>query len=269
MSDRRGTILIVDDDKEFIDVLKDYFKERSCEVIATTDPVTVLHKIQNFSISLMLLDLKMRRLDGFGVLEKIKQAQVKLPPTLIVTGYLPKYEDRLKAFGIELNDVIQKPFDFEVIEERINQKLGNKIALLEPESEAEKKLYSQNRCRLGVIEDEEDILELFSEFFEEKNYSVSCFKNGKDALEHLRKEPVHILLVDIKLPGMQGDRVIEYLSHTSNPPYMIPMSADPLPEEMENRVRTLGCRDFFSKPFNVADLIEKVKSIAVEKGLLG
>ena len=146
MNSERYTVLIVDDDEEIIDLLKDHFRKRNCEAIATADPLTVVEKLQNFSIKLMLLDLKMRKLNGFEVLDKIKKAGVPLPPTIIITGHLPKYQEQLLNCGIDVQDVVTKPFNFEAMEKCINKKLGSQIVASEVGSEYEDVLYEKNRC---------------------------------------------------------------------------------------------------------------------------
>jgi len=269
VNETRPLILIVDDEKEIIDVLSEHFKDRNCQTIATQDPATVVDKLKNFQVSLMLLDLKMRKLSGFDVLDKIKEAGIKFPPTLIITGFLPKYRDQLAQYGIEEKDVIAKPFRFEVIETHINRKLGQQILPSEVGTKYEDKIYEKNRCRIGFVEDEEDVLSFFSDFFGERNYKVSCFRNGSTAFDSLKDNPVDILLVDIKLPGMRGDKLIEELSKRPHPPYMIAISADPPYDEVESRLKQAGCRDFITKPLEVIELIERVKTIAIQKGLLG
>lgn len=269
MGESRQTILIIDDDEEIVALLKDHFRKRNCEAIATTDPSTAVDKLRNFSVKLMLLDLKMKKLDGFEVLDKIKKSGLPLPPTIIITGYLPKYQDQLRGHHIDINDVVTKPFNFEVMEEKINRKLGVQIVASEVGSEYENRIYEKNRCRLGFVEDEEDLVKDLARFFEERNYKVSYFTNGTVALETLKKNPVDILFVDIKLPGIQGDQLIAELAQTPNPPYMIPMSADPLAGEMERKLKELGCGQFIEKPFDLIELIEVIKTIAIEKKLLG
>lgn len=269
MDENSYTVLIVDDDPEIVDLLKDHFRSRNCAAVATNNPEVVVDKLRNFTIKLMLLDLKMEKLDGFKVLEKIKEAGLTLPPTIIITGFLPRYKDQLNAYQIDLQDVVQKPFDFQVMEQCINRKLGQQIVVSEVGSDYERKLYKKNRCRLGFVEDESDLVKDLAQFFEERNYKVSCFGNGKVALDGLKKEPVDILFVDIKVPGIPGDQLIEELSKLSNPPHMIPMSADPLSDEMKARLNSLKCGEFLEKPFDLVQLIEMVKTVAIQKGLLG
>jgi len=269
VSKARHTILIVDDEEEIISLLSDHFKKRNCETIATADPTTVINKLTSFSVKLMLLDLKMTKIDGFQVLDRIKKAGLPLPPTIIITGFLAKYQDRLRSYGMDLKDVVAKPFKFEALEDCINRKLGSQIITSEVGSEYENAIYEKNRCHIGFIEDEEDLVRDLSIFFKERNYQVSCFTDGTAALENLKKNSVDILFVDIKLPGTQGDQIIAELSKLPKHPYMIPISADPLQEDMENKLKELGCPDFIEKPFDVIELIERVKTIAIEKGLLG
>ena len=51
MNETRYTVLVVDDDEEIVDLLKDHFRKRNCETIATTDPLMVIDKLQNFAIN--------------------------------------------------------------------------------------------------------------------------------------------------------------------------------------------------------------------------
>lgn len=269
MQESRNTILIVDDDEEIVTVLKTHFKNRNCETIVTVDPSTVVDKLKNFAVTLMLLDLKMKKLDGFQVLDKVKQANLNLPPTIIITGFLAKYQDKLQAYGLDLSDVVTKPFEFVDLENCINRKLGSQIVGSEVGTEYENKIYEKNRCHLGFVEDEEDVAKDLSDFFKERNYKVSLFTNGTVALEALQKNPVDILFVDIKLQGIQGDQLIAELCKTPNHSYIIPISADPLPEEMGEKLKELGCEKFIGKPFEIVELIELVKTIAIKKKLLG
>ena len=271
MNDSRHTILIVDDDEEIIDLLADHFRKRNCETIATADPATAVEKLINFSVKLMLLDLKMNKLDGFEVLDKIKQAGLTLPPTIIITGYLPKYADRLKSHGVDLRDVVTKPFDFDVMEACINRKLGQQIVVSEVGSEYEDKIYEKNFCKIGIVEDEEDLLHDFASFFEDRNYSVYSYLSVEEALRGLKKNDVDILFVDMKFTGrMQGHELIEELSKSSpRLPMMISISASPILDEMRARLESFGCKTFIEKPFDAIEIIELVKTLAIQKGLLG
>ena len=269
MAPERYTVLIVDDDEEIIDVLREHFHERNFEVISTTDPLKVVEVLHAFRTRLLVLDIKMRNLDGFGVLEKIKGTGLHLPPTIIITGFFPKYKDRLERYGINESDIVKKPFSFDALEEAIDRKLGKQVSPAGPEKEYEDELYKKNRCVIGCVEDEEDVLEYFPRFFEERNYQVLCYRNGTAAFEALQKRKVDILFVDIKLPGMQGDRIIEQLSQRPNPPYMIPISADWFAGDLKARLAAAGCKDFISKPFDVIELIALVKTVALERKLLG
>ncbi|MFZ5802794.1 MAG: response regulator [Candidatus Omnitrophota bacterium] len=265
----RDTILIVDDDVEIVDLLKDHFKKRGCEVISTLDSQAVVETLQNFNVRLMLLDLKMRVMDGFDVLDRVRKQKIALPPTIVITGFLPKYQDQLKRYGIAREDVLCKPFNFDELERFIVRKLGREILVSEVGTEYEAEIYKRNRCHIGIVEDEADVLRCLAEFFFERNYKVSCFRNAGEALDYLTKGRVDIMIIDIKLPGMSGDELAEKIVQMGDPPALIPISAAFTPPDLLRKMESLGCEKFLSKPFDVAEVIEYVKTIAVRKKLLG
>lgn len=269
MSEKRHTVLIIDDDEGIIDLLTEHFSSRNCETIATDNPTTVVDKLRNLSVRLMLLDLKMRELDGFAVLDKIKDAGLQLPPTLIITGFYSKYEGQLKSYGIREEDVIRKPFTYDALENSINRKLGKDKISSDSKVESDDELYKKNRCKIAFVEDEEDLTDLFDGLFSARNYQVYCYNDGTKALEGLKQNPVDIALIDIKLPGIQGDQIIKELAGLKNCPFIIPTSADPLTDDVKKILNEIKCDGFIEKPFDLVRLVEMIKTVAIKKGLLG
>jgi CheY-like chemotaxis protein len=62
--------------------------------------------------------------------------------------------------------------------------------------------------RILLVDDEEDLLEILSEFLGEKHYAVSCAHNGYEALETLKNAAFDLVLSDINMPGMKGFELI-------------------------------------------------------------
>jgi CheY-like chemotaxis protein len=60
------------------------------------------------------------------------------------------------------------------------------------------------REKILLVDDEEDFLDILSEFLAEQEYRVACAPNGMEALDKLRAEPFDLLLSDINMPGMKG-----------------------------------------------------------------
>jgi len=69
------------------------------------------------------------------------------------------------------------------------------------------------KARLLVVDDEENIRFLFKEELEEEGYSVAVASNGLEALEKIKKSIFDLVILDIKMPGMNG---IEALNEIKN-----------------------------------------------------
>lgn len=102
------TILVVDDDQEIVQALKIYLEIEEFEVICATDGQQALDYLDKYNIHLILLDIMMPKLDGFQVLEKIRET--KSIPVIMVSA---RTEDIDKIGGLEkgADDYITKPFN--------------------------------------------------------------------------------------------------------------------------------------------------------------
>jgi len=69
-----------------------------------------------------------------------------------------------------------------------------------------------------VVDDEDYVRKLLQRIFEENGYSVVTASNGYEALERLTQYKVELVLLDIKMPGLNGFSVLERIRKTSNVP---------------------------------------------------
>ncbi len=65
-----------------------------------------------------------------------------------------------------------------------------------------------------VVDDEESIRALYREELEEEGYRVLCAADGQEARALLEREPVHLVVLDIKLRGESGLQILQELSKT-------------------------------------------------------
>lgn len=80
-------ILIVDDDKKMITSLKRWLKINNYECTITTKPLEAIHKAQKIKPDLILLDLNMPEMSGYGVLNELKKnGETSSIPVVILTG---------------------------------------------------------------------------------------------------------------------------------------------------------------------------------------
>lgn len=104
-------ILVVEDDIDIQDILKNYLTDAGYEVAIASDGVAGIAKFDD-TISLVLLDIMLPKIDGYGVCEVIRQkSQV---PIVMLTA-LSDEENQLKGFEQQIDDCIPKPFSPKVL----------------------------------------------------------------------------------------------------------------------------------------------------------
>lgn len=109
-------ILIAEDEPDIQELLCAYLREAGYEPHAAGDGVSALSLFQTRSFDLVLLDIMLPKIDGFGVCEMIRrQSQV---PILMLTA-LDGEEQQLKGFGMDIDDYVTKPFSMPVLLEKI------------------------------------------------------------------------------------------------------------------------------------------------------
>lgn len=125
-------ILIVEDEPDIQELLCAYLREAGYETAVAGDGVAALSLFQSQSFDLVLLDLMLPRIDGFGVCELIRrQSQV---PILMLTA-LEGEEHQLRGFDLNIDDYVTKPFSMPVLLQKIRVIL-RRSAGSEPEAES-------------------------------------------------------------------------------------------------------------------------------------
>ena len=109
-------ILVVEDEPDIQELLQAYLRETGYETAAAGDGAEALDLFQKQAFDLVLLDIMLPKLDGFGVCEVIRrQSQV---PILMLTA-LEGEEQQLRGFGLDIDDYVTKPFSMPVLLEKI------------------------------------------------------------------------------------------------------------------------------------------------------
>ena len=109
-------ILIVEDEPDIQELLRAYLEDAGYQTAVAGDGVAALALFGGQPFDLVLLDLMLPKIDGFGVCELIRrQSQV---PILMLTA-LDGEESQLRGFGMDIDDYVTKPFSMPVLLEKI------------------------------------------------------------------------------------------------------------------------------------------------------
>jgi DNA-binding response OmpR family regulator len=113
-----------------------------------------------------------------------------------------------------------------------------------------------------IVDDEPDILMLLRLALEAAGYETVEATDGRQALEVIRERHPDVVLLDVMMPGMDGWTTLEHLGETGEHPRVIMVTAKTASRDHE-RAKELGADDFVTKPFEPADLVERMRRLLV------
>lgn len=112
--------------------------------------------------------------------------------------------------------------------------------------------------KIYVADDEKNIRELIQSFLNEE-FDVSLFENGDELLSAFEKEPADLVILDVMMPGTDGFSICSALRKRSDVPIILLTARDTDADYVTGF--TLGCDDYFTKPFSPVKLTMRVKAI--------
>lgn len=109
-----------------------------------------------------------------------------------------------------------------------------------------------------ICDDEKDIVEALNIYLSSEGYNIYKAYNGMEALEMVTRETIHLVLLDIMMPKMDGITAMAKIRSISNIPVIL------LTAKSEDTDKVLGLNvgadDYVTKPFNPVELIARVKA---------
>lgn len=112
--------------------------------------------------------------------------------------------------------------------------------------------------KLLICDDEKDIVNALKIYLNDPNYQLFEAFNGKEALEIMKKEEIHLLLLDIMMPEMDGISAMVKIREFSNVPIILLTAKS---EDMDKVLGlNVGADDYVTKPFNPIELLARVRS---------
>jgi DNA-binding response OmpR family regulator len=115
------------------------------------------------------------------------------------------------------------------------------------------------RARILIVEDEPQLRGLLRLYLERAGYAVDDAGDGEAALAAFMAAPADLVILDLMLPTMQGEALLEALREASDVPILI-TSAKRSDAERIAGLR-LGADDYLAKPFNPHELVARVAAI--------
>ncbi len=119
------------------------------------------------------------------------------------------------------------------------------------------------KMKMMLVDDEERFLSTTKKLLSRKGYDVFTATSGAEALEELRVHNIHVVILDVKMPGMDGIETLKAIKRTYPLVEVIMLTGHGTIDSAVEGLKS-GATDYLTKPTDVRDLIEKAEE-AFEK----
>ena len=109
-----------------------------------------------------------------------------------------------------------------------------------------------------ICDDDRDIVRALKIYLTDPNYALFEAFNGKEALELIDREEIHLVLMDIMMPEMDGIAAMVRIREKSNVPVILLTAKSEDSDKILGL--TVGADDYITKPFNPAEVTARVRS---------
>ncbi len=239
-------ILTVDDDPSLSRTMDMILSKKGFIVNTAKNGYEAIDTVRQDHYDFILMDIKMPLLDGVEAYKRIKEIDTDAI-VIMTTAYA--VEDKINeaimegAFG-----VLYKPLDIDQVLQIIND--------FEQGKKCENVL---------VVDDDNSINALISRILRKDGYTVDCANSGLEAIEKGKKTNYNLYMIDMKMPGMDGNQTYKELKKIDPSASFILMTG--YKNEMQSFIDeaiSSGAFTCLYKPFQMIDVLNIVKtSLAV------
>jgi len=235
-------ILIVDDQVGMLETITDILQDKGYNAETAEDGYTAIDKVKRQPFDVIFMDIKMPGINGVQTFREIKKINPKTA-VIMMTAY--SVENLVKeAIEEGAYAVIYKPFEIERVVETIERVLKTILVL--------------------IVDDRYEDRENLKDILEDKGYKVIEADSGYKAIELVKKGRYNIILLDIKMPDIDGVKTFEEI-HRINPNIPVIMVTGYSAEELVQEALNKGAYACITKPFDVEKILGAVEDAIKNK----
>ncbi len=121
--------------------------------------------------------------------------------------------------------------------------------------------------KILIVDDDRDICEYMTTMLETTGYEVSTLSDPTKAVDAIRNDEFHLLIVDLMMPRMDGIELIQHIRKVDSDVAIVVFTGYPSVETAVDALK-LNVSDYVKKPFDINEFREKIALILKKKGLL-
>ena len=237
-------ILVADDEADVAHLFQQQLRRAGYRVTVVNQGSQVAQIARQLKPELITLDLLMD-IDGLAVLQDLKSDPSTANIPVVIISVIPEPEDGLAMGAV---DYLVKPLDEEELTACIHRVLDDQG--------------NGNRNRILVVDDEADIVGWLKHLLTHSGYRVAEAYDGIQALESVAADKPDLILLDMKMPRMDGRTTLRRLraeEEFRDIPVIV-LSANAVTDDAERRqLVDLGVKEFMNKPVTVERLTAEIQ----------
>ena len=253
------TIMIVDDNEFDRNQMAEIIEKEKIGTIVATGGKECIELLRDQIPDILVLDLMMPDVDGFEVLERIRERpETKELPVIIVTAKDLTQEDKDRFAG-KISSILAKS---DSTPQDLFKEIQRILTELENSQHETVGINSATEKRILIVEDNEEAIIQVKNVLENDGYIVDLANNGKEALDYVKHTIPHGIILDLMMPEIDGFEVLEEIRSTERTkriPVLV-LTAKDLTRKDKARLSTNNIQQLIIKgDVDIEGLLFKVK----------
>lgn len=243
--EKGGKVLVVDRDPEIANLIEIYLRKEGYDVVKAYSAQEAVDKAAQEKPQVITLDVMLGETDGFDLLQQLKEnPETSSIPVVILSIVC----DEGKSWRLGAANYLEKPIDQERLVTIMNGLVGSIASPL-----------------VLVVDDDKQIVDVLCRKLKNSGFAVASAYNGLEAMVAIEANKPDLVLLDLRMPEMDGYQVIERLKKseaTKDIPIVV-MTAYHFDREKTDILDLAA--EHVSKPFKVEHLAEKVSQLLAKE----
>jgi DNA-binding NtrC family response regulator len=289
-------LLLVDDEEDYVKTMAERMEMRDVGSRVALSGEEALQMVEEDTPDVMVLDLRMPGINGMEVLERVKREHPHVQ-VIILTGHGSEKEEK-EARRLGAFQYLQKPADTTELLSTVRSAWAKGIQFLKDsrdefertmsaaamaeggvpemarqkgrgqapsqkgasaEAEPDRAAASGEALKVLFVDDEEDFVRTMAERMEMRDLGGDVAFSGQQALQMLEDDVPDVMVLDLRMPGIDGMEVLRRVKKTFPQIEVIIMTGHGSDQD-EEEARRLGAFDYLRKPVDIEDLMETVRN---------
>jgi PAS domain S-box-containing protein len=241
-SDQQPIVLVVDDSAPMRELIRTMIENAGYLVAEADGGAAALQLARLLQPQLITLDVMLPDLDGFDVIQVLRNDPLTRDLPVLFVSATSEYERALALGG---SGFISKPFTND-------QLIGQVRALLAP-----------RQRRVLVVDDDYHVRPTLARLLQRGGFQVTEAADGRTGLDMIEREPPDLVLLDIRMPDIDGYEVLRRLKQNPTRQHIpvVILTASDLGASAQQRALALGAVRYLEKPIASGDLLAEIERI--------